>query len=70
MKRLCHDKVNADSESGKGSVRVSALLLELSCKFGIISERTVLGENGCMYAESLCCPPETTITLLTGYTLI
>lgn len=49
MKRVCHDKGNTDSESGKGSVRVSALLLELSCKFVIISERTVLGEDGCMY---------------------
>jgi len=29
-----------------------------------------LGENGLCMAESLCCPPETIITLLTGYSPI
>ena len=65
MKRVCCDK-----ESGKGSMRVFVLLLELSCKFEIISKRTVLGRMDACMAESLCCPPETVVTLLIGYTLI
>ena len=70
MKRVCHDKVNANSESGRGSIRVFVLLLELSCKFEIISKRTVLGRMDACMAESLCCPPETVKTLLIDYTLI